>query len=88
VQNTTGQKVIRVASTNILNEGDRELVIVATDGNVFRTRRVEVGPKSDGTVRIIAGLIPGEKIVTQGAIFMKREIESNRKKLIEKSFSD
>ncbi|HEY2903977.1 MAG TPA: efflux RND transporter periplasmic adaptor subunit [Polyangia bacterium] len=75
VQNTAGHKVIRVPSTSVLNEGDRELVIVAAEGSVFHTRRVEVGPESNGTVRIVAGLIPGERIVTQGAIFMKREIE-------------
>jgi len=60
----------------VLNDGDKSVVIIATEGNVFRTRRVEVGPEVEGQVRIMTGLTPGEKIVTDGAIFMKREIES------------
>jgi multidrug efflux pump subunit AcrA (membrane-fusion protein) len=43
---------------------------------VFRVRRVDVGPETDGRVRVMGGLTPGEKIVTEGAIFMKREIEN------------
>jgi hypothetical protein len=35
-----------------------------------------VGPEGEGKVRVLTGLTPGEKIVTEGAIFMKREIES------------
>ena len=49
---------------------------MATEGNIFRARRVEVGPEADGKVRVLGGLTPGEKIVTDGAIFLKREIES------------
>ena len=60
----------------VLNEGDKTMVVVATEGNVFRARRVDVGPEIDGQVRVLGGLRPGEKIVTDGAIFMKREIEN------------
>jgi cobalt-zinc-cadmium efflux system membrane fusion protein len=76
VQNSSRRKFITIPARGVLNEGDKSLVIVATEGNVFRTRRVEVGPETDGQVRILTGLTPGEKIVTDGAIFMKREIES------------
>lgn len=76
VRNVTGHKVITVPTKAVLNDGDKAVVIVATEGNVFRTRRVEVGPELDGQVRVLSGLMPGEKIVTDGAIFMKREIES------------
>ena len=60
----------------VLTDGDKTYVIVATEGNVFRLRRVDVGPESDGRIRVLGGLTPGEKIVTEGAIFMKREIEN------------
>ena len=43
---------------------------------MFRVRRVDVGPESEGHIRVLGGLTPGEKIVTEGAIFMKREIEN------------
>ena len=37
---------------------------------------VEVGPEVDGKVRVLSGLKPGEKIVTEGAIFLKKEMET------------
>jgi cobalt-zinc-cadmium efflux system membrane fusion protein len=76
VRSSASRKIVTVPSKAVLNEGDKSLVVVATEGNVFRTRQVEVGPDIDGQVRVIKGLIPGEKIVSAGAIFMKREIES------------
>jgi multidrug efflux pump subunit AcrA (membrane-fusion protein) len=70
------RKIMTVASKAVLTDGDRTYVIVATEGNVFRIRRVDVGPETDGRIRILGGLTPGEKVVTEGAIFMKREIEN------------
>jgi cobalt-zinc-cadmium efflux system membrane fusion protein len=70
------RKMITVPSKAVLSEGDKALVVVALEGNVFRARRVDVGPETEGQVRILGGLNPGEKIVTDGAIFMKREIEN------------
>jgi cobalt-zinc-cadmium efflux system membrane fusion protein len=67
---------ITVPSGAILREGDRSMVVVASEGNVFRLRRIDVGPETDGRVRVVAGLTPGEKIVTTGAIFMRREVQS------------
>jgi membrane fusion protein, heavy metal efflux system len=76
VLNAAGHKLILVPAQAVLNDGDKSIVIVASEGNVFRARRVEVGPENDGKVRLLSGLRPGEKIVTDGAIFMKREIDT------------
>jgi len=76
VKSAAGRKVVLVSAKAVLNEGDKSVVIVATEGDVFRSRRVEVGPEVDGQVRILSGLRPGEKIVTDGAIFIKRELDS------------
>jgi membrane fusion protein, heavy metal efflux system len=76
VLNAAGHKLILVPSQAVLNDGDRSVVIVASEGNVFRSRRVEVGPDTEGKVRVLTGLHAGEKIVTDGAIFMKREIDT------------
>jgi cobalt-zinc-cadmium efflux system membrane fusion protein len=76
VRDSGRRKVMMVPSKAVLTDGEKSLVIVATEGNVFRARRVDVGPESEGQVRILGGLTPGEKVVTDGAIFMKREIES------------
>jgi cobalt-zinc-cadmium efflux system membrane fusion protein len=76
VQSQPGHKVITVPSKAILNDGDKFMVVVASEGITFRMRRVAVGPDLDGQTRILSGLVPGEKIVTDGAIFMRREIDS------------
>ena len=76
VQNAAGHKLILVPAQAVLNEGDKSMVIVASEGNVFRARRVDVGPEVEGRVRVLGGLRAGEKIVTDGAIFMKRELEA------------
>jgi cobalt-zinc-cadmium efflux system membrane fusion protein len=76
VLNAAGHKIILVPAQAVLNDGDKSIVIVASEGNVYRARRVEVGPETEGKVRLLSGLRPGEKIVTDGAIFMKREIDS------------
>ena len=76
VQGKPGHKVITVPVKAILNDGDKFMVIVASEGITFRMRRVTVGPELDGKARILSGLTVGEKIVSDGAIFMRREIES------------
>jgi len=76
VQNVKGAKFIAIPSKAVLNDGDRAMVVVATEGNVFRTRVVQTGPEMDEQIRILGGLTPGEKIVASGAIFMKQEIDS------------
>jgi len=77
VETPGGTKLITVPAKAVLNDGDKAMVVVASEGNVFRTRTVQVGPEIDSNVRIISGLSAGEKIVTSGAIFMKQEIDSH-----------
>jgi cobalt-zinc-cadmium efflux system membrane fusion protein len=71
------RKAILLPSRAILTDSQHTRVIVATEGNVFRQRVVETGPEVDGKVRVLGGIKPGEKVVTDGAIFLKREMESD-----------
>jgi cobalt-zinc-cadmium efflux system membrane fusion protein len=75
VETLKPSKFIQVPAKAILNDGDKTMVIVATEGNAFRARRVQIGPEVDDSVRIVSGLSVGEKIVTAGAIFMKQELD-------------
>jgi cobalt-zinc-cadmium efflux system membrane fusion protein len=75
VRSATGRKHITIPAKAVLNEGDRALVVLAMPGNSFRMQRIDVGPDVDGNIRVLGGLVPGSKVVTDGAIFMKREIE-------------
>jgi membrane fusion protein, heavy metal efflux system len=77
VTNATQRKAILLPSRAILTDSQHTRVIVATEGNIFRQRVVETGPEVDGKVRVSSGIHPGEKVVTDGAIFLKREMESD-----------
>ena len=71
------RKGILLPSRAILTDSQHTRVIVATEGNVYRQRVVETGPEVDGKVRVLSGITAGERIVTDGAIFLKREMESD-----------
>jgi cobalt-zinc-cadmium efflux system membrane fusion protein len=73
---TGGRKTIEVPSAAVLYDSDHASVIVYGADEVFRLRTVEVGPEAGGKVRIVSGLTAGEKIVTEGALFLKHEIEN------------
>jgi cobalt-zinc-cadmium efflux system membrane fusion protein len=77
VQSASGHKVIVIPTKAVLTEGDATKVIVATGDHSFRTRAIDVGPEVDGKVRVLGRLKPGEKIVTEGAIFLKNEIDTH-----------
>lgn len=70
-----GKKVIVIPSRAVLSDADHSRVIVA-DGNVFRMRVVQVGPEIDGKVRVLTGVKAGESLVTEGALFLKNEIDN------------
>lgn len=72
---TGGAKVILVPSKAVLSDSEHPRVIVVTDDNVFQLKVVEVGSQVEGRMRILDGLKAGQKIVTEGALFLKNEIE-------------
>jgi cobalt-zinc-cadmium efflux system membrane fusion protein len=72
-----GKKAIILPAAAILTDSEHTRVLVAAEDNVFRPRLVTIGPEFDGNVRVLSGLKPGEQVVTEGAIFLKREMESN-----------
>jgi len=72
----SGKKVLLVPSRAILNDAEHSRVVVAGDDNIYRLRVVEVGPEVDGKVRILDGVKAGERVVMDGALFLKNEIDN------------
>ena len=72
---TNGKKVLVIPARAVLNEAGKFRVIVV-EGNLFRPVNVEVGPEVDGRVRVLAGLKAGDKVVTDGALFLKHDIDN------------
>ena len=70
------KKAIIVPSSAVLTDSEHTRVFVADKDHVYRQRIVTVGPEVDDHVRVLAGLTGGEQVVTEGAIFLGREIKS------------
>jgi cobalt-zinc-cadmium efflux system membrane fusion protein len=71
----TGKKVIVVPSKAILSDTQSSSVVVAGNDDIYTLRKVEIGGEVDGKVRVLSGLKAGERVVTDGAIFLKNEID-------------
>lgn len=59
-----------IPASAVIYEGDSARVWVASAHGVLRARAIRVGEREDGMVHVIAGLKPGERIVTAGALFV------------------
>ncbi len=54
----------------VIREGDTARVWVASAGGDLRIRPVVTGVVQDGMVQIRQGLVPGDRVVTKGALFI------------------
>ncbi len=70
----TGHRGVVVPVRTVLADGEISYVIVATGPDKYTARRIEVGPERDGRVRVLKGLSPHERVVTEGALFLMREL--------------
>lgn len=77
VRSGSGNKVMLIPSKAAINEGQITKVIVVSDDHIFRLRRIYIGPQIDDKVRVLSGLSRNEKIVTDGALFLKQDIEGD-----------
>ena len=73
----TGEPIRSVAipANGIVREGDGTMTLfVTTDGKTFTRRAVRTGQEQKGYIRILEGLSDGEKVATEGAIFLSNAI--------------
>lgn len=59
-------KTLRVPAAAVLQRGQMELVFVA-DGAHARLRLVKTGRRLGDEVEIVSGIVPGERVITEGA---------------------
>ena len=71
-----GVKVVTIPARAVLSDADHSRIVVASDDGLYRLRVVQVGPEINGKVRVLEGLKPGERLVTEGGLFLKNEIEN------------
>jgi cobalt-zinc-cadmium efflux system membrane fusion protein len=70
-----GSSALTVPSSAVLSDGDASAVIVSRGDGRFEKRTIELGGDRDGRVRVLSGLVAGERVVVDGALFLKSAIE-------------
>ena len=70
-----GEDAITVPADAVQRDGERSLVFVEQEPGVFAVREVTVGRKAGNHIEILAGVEPGEKVVTTGSFRLKSEMK-------------
>ena len=75
----TGQRerMLAVPEAAVLTEAGRPYVFVMAGGESFVRRFIEVGLRDAGLVGVTSGLLPGERVVTEGAYDVALAAASN-----------
>jgi len=69
--------VTAVPRTAVQRDGEGSVVFVRTEPEVFERRRIEPGRITDGWVEVLAGVSPGEEVVTRGAFLLKSQASAD-----------
>jgi len=67
-----GTQVV-VPQEAVLDSGNQQIVFIARGDGYFEPRKIQIGPRLDGKVVVLAGLKPGESIVTSGNFLIDSE---------------
>jgi membrane fusion protein (multidrug efflux system) len=65
---SSSRTALSVPELAVLGEGDARYVFVVGEGNRVRRTEVRTGAHLNGRVEIVAGLRPGQRVVTEGII--------------------
>jgi multidrug efflux pump subunit AcrA (membrane-fusion protein) len=66
--------VLIIPDSALQTDGDEQTVFVSLGDGEFEKRIVKLGEEQQGNVQILAGLKPGEKVVTDGSFILKSEM--------------
>jgi cobalt-zinc-cadmium efflux system membrane fusion protein len=61
---------LRIPAEAVIHEGETARVWVVRPDGLLQARTITAGDAQDGTIAVLAGLKPGERIVTAGALFV------------------
>ena len=72
IANVRGRGGILVPSQAVIHEGDGARVWLSLGHGLLRAQGVTIGDSADGVDTVTAGLKPGDRIVTAGALFVNQ----------------
>jgi Cu(I)/Ag(I) efflux system membrane fusion protein len=67
------REALLVPSEAVIRTGARTLVMIAQDKGGYRPAEVRIGREANGRTEVLAGLAPGEKVVTSGQFLLDSE---------------
>ena len=68
---------VAIPTTAAVRKGDGSMVAwVTTDRHHFRERQLQLGPETQGSYPVLEGLMAGELVVTEGAVFLSNMLEA------------
>jgi cobalt-zinc-cadmium efflux system membrane fusion protein len=70
-----GQTLMLPAESVLIEDGKTYVVYVRVGDDRFAPRKVEVGRSIDGRVEVLSGVLPGDEVVTRGALLIEGAAE-------------
>ncbi|MGE0775215.1 MAG: efflux RND transporter periplasmic adaptor subunit [Sphingomonadaceae bacterium] len=67
------RQALLVPSEAVIRTGERTLVMIAQERGGYRPAEVRIGREAKGRTEVLAGLAPGEKVVTSGQFLLDSE---------------
>ncbi len=71
------ERQLSVPESAVIDTGNRQIVYVEAMPGVYDARAVTLGPRAGNYYPVLRGLLPGERIVTQGAFLVDAEARLN-----------
>src|SRR3546814_16668673 len=69
----TRRETVLIPSEAVIRTGERTLVMLAQQGGGYRPAEVRIGREANGRTEVLAGLAPGEKVITSGQFLLDSE---------------
>lgn len=67
------REALLVPSEAVIRTGERTLVMLAQEGGGYRSAEIRIGREANGRTEVLAGLAPGEEVVTSGQFLLDSE---------------
>lgn len=67
------RQALLVPSEAVIRTGERTLVVLAQEEGGYRPAEVRIGREANGRTEVLAGLAPGEEVVTSGQFLLDSE---------------
>ena len=67
------REALLVPSEAVIRTGERTLVMLAQDKGGYRPAEVRIGREAKGRTEVLAGLVPGEKVIVSGQFLLDSE---------------